>query len=304
MKQSTCISFVNVLNTIHDKGITSKAALRADQKLYDALWYASQDFSHFVLLSKTNGKSKSSNDEIRPGNAIKADMLERLGIISKDDLKSECTIKIITKLDLILSQPIEKQKNYCYTMINNIINDYWRKYYDNEIPFSLDGLINSNDTMTGDKGTYYKDTIEDNTYNGEHVFFENERIRELTQMIEAKKAKEQVEQREAILYEVALLSKRPAEVLVHLCHKLGMKPSEIVEFIIENGVITGFAKTIRQVSEQFDIPIIEIQKHIKYGIVSEKSFKLDTNDTVQITNHIYHLKSRAKKRIEEEANRE
>lgn len=32
--KATCKSFINILNTIHEEGITTKAALMADQLLY------------------------------------------------------------------------------------------------------------------------------------------------------------------------------------------------------------------------------------------------------------------------------
>jgi len=69
MKKATCTTFVNILNTIHKEGITTKVALMADQVLYTNFWFALKDFCHFALLSKTSGKNAggekhySFNDE-------------------------------------------------------------------------------------------------------------------------------------------------------------------------------------------------------------------------------------------------
>ena len=47
MKKATCTTFVNILNTIHEVGITTKAALMTDQLLYTEFWFALTEFCHF-----------------------------------------------------------------------------------------------------------------------------------------------------------------------------------------------------------------------------------------------------------------
>lgn len=296
MKKATCIPFVHMLNTIHQKGILTKAALMADPVLYTEFWLALQGFCHFALLSKTGGKNRDG--EILPGNAGKIEALENRGAATRDEVETDCLIKIIEKLDLVLRQPIEKQKNYCYTICNNMVNDCFRK-----LPPDDFKCVPLNETITGARveaeDTYtYENIIADDTYNPERLQIERETVRELRQELQAKRAREQAESREAILREVALLSKRPAEVLVYLCSKLGMKSAAIAEFIIENGAVTSYAKVLMRVSDQFCIPLSQLQDHMKNSEIAEKDLKLDTKDEGKVMDQVYHLKSRAKKRID------
>ena len=57
MKKAACTTFVNLLNTIHEKEITTKAALMADPPLYTEFWLALKSFCRLALLSKTSGKN-------------------------------------------------------------------------------------------------------------------------------------------------------------------------------------------------------------------------------------------------------
>ena len=106
--KTTCESFVNILNILHKEGIMSKAALMLKENLYTSFWFAAQDFVNYVLRSKTSGVNE--NGEVIPGNIHKIEALENRGV-SKEDIHSDCVIKIIDKLDLVLKQPLEKQKN-------------------------------------------------------------------------------------------------------------------------------------------------------------------------------------------------
>ena len=109
MKKAACTAFVNILNTIHEEGITTKAALMADQLLYTEFWSALTEFCHFALLSKTSGKN--AGGETLPGNLRKIEVLETRGATTREEIETDCIIRIIEKLDLVLRQPIEKQKN-------------------------------------------------------------------------------------------------------------------------------------------------------------------------------------------------
>ena len=57
MNSTFCDRFVNILNTIHQEGITTKDMLMKNHALYADFWLALQDFCHFALLSKTSGKN-------------------------------------------------------------------------------------------------------------------------------------------------------------------------------------------------------------------------------------------------------
>lgn len=60
MKKTTCETFVAVLTTIKERGITTRTALMADRRLYEEFWYAACDFSAYCLLSKTGKLTKTA----------------------------------------------------------------------------------------------------------------------------------------------------------------------------------------------------------------------------------------------------
>lgn len=296
MKKATCTTFVNILNTIHKEGITTKVALMTDQLLYTDFWFALKDFCHFALLSKTSGKN--AEGEILPGNSGKIDVLENRGATTRDELETDCVIKIIEKLDLVLRQPIEKQKNYCYTICNNMVNDCFRKLLPDDFKIvSLSSTIEGTSVVAEDAYTY-EDIIADDTYNPERMHVERETVRELKKRLKAKQAREQVEKKEAILREVALLSKRPAEVMVRLgCTHLSMKPRELAGLIIDKGCELAYAEIIFEVAKQNSIELSEIRSIIAGHELTAESIKADTNSAEQVAGQISRLVYRADKRL-------
>ena len=296
MKKATCTTFVNILNTIHKEGITTKVALMADQLLYTNFWFALKEFCHFALLSKTSGKN--AEGEILPGNSGKIDVLENRGATTRDELETDCVIKIIEKLDLVLRQPIEKQKNYCYTICNNMVNDCFRKLPPDDFKIvSLSSTIEGTSVVAEDAYTY-EDIIADDTYNPERMHVERETVRELKKKLKAKQAREQVEKKEAILREVALLSKRPAEVMVRLgCTHLSMKPRELAGLIIDKGCELAYAEIIFEVAKQNSIELSEIRSIIAGHELTAESIKADTNSAEQVAGQISRLVYRADKRL-------
>lgn len=296
MKKASCNAFVNILNTIHEMGITTKTALMANQLLYTELWFALTEFCHFSLLSKTGGKN--TEGEILPGNSRKIDVLEIRGAITRDEIETDCVIKIIEKLDLVLRQPIEKQKNYCYTICNNVVNDCFRKLPPDDFKIvSLNSTIEGTRVAAEDAYTY-EDIIADNTYNPERLQIERETIKELKKELKAKQARELAEKKESILREVALLSKRPAEVLVRLaCTHLCMKPRELASLIIEKSCELAYAEIIFEVAKQNHVEISELRGIIIGHKLMAESIKADTNSPKQIAGQISRLVYRADKRL-------
>lgn len=292
MKKATCNTFVNILNTIHKDGITTKAALMTDQLLYTDFWFALKDFCHFALLSKTSGKNNEG--EILPGNSGKIDALEIRGVTTREELETDCVIKIIEKLDLVLRQPIEKQKNYCYTICNNMVNDCFRRLPPNDFKIvPLNGTIEGTGIDVEDAYTY-EDIIPDFTYEPDHVFSEKETIKEL----KAKRAKEQAKKRETILREIYLLSRHPAEVLARLaCIHLNKKPRELAKQIVERGFELAYAEIIFEVAKKNHIEIAEIRSIIDSYKLTAESVKADTNSTETVAGQISRLVYRADKRL-------
>lgn len=296
MKKATCKSFISILNTIHEEGITTKVALMADQLLYTDFWFALKDFCHFALLSKTSGKN--AEGEILPGNSGKIDVLETRGATTRDELETDCVIRIIEKLDLVLRQPIEKQKNYCYAICNNMVNDCFRKLPPDDFKIvSLNSTIKGTSVAAEDAYTY-EDIIADDTYNPERMHVERETVRELKKELKAKQAREQAEKKEAILREVALLSKRPAEVMVRLaCTHLSMKPRKLAGLIIDKGCELAYAEIIFEVAKQNRIELSEIRSIIAGHELTAESIKADTNSAEQVAGQVSRLVYRANKRL-------
>lgn len=296
MKKATCTTFVNILNTIHKEGITTKVALMADQVLYTNFWFALKDFCHFALLSKTSGKN--AGGEILIGNSGKIDVLETRGATTRNEIETDCVIKIIEKLNLVLRQPIEKQKNYCYAICNNMVNDCFRMLPPDDFKIvSLNSTVEGTSVAAEDAYTY-EDVIADDTYNPERMHVECETIRELKKELKTKQAREQAEKKEAILREVALLSKRPAEVMVRLdCTHLSMKPRELAGLIIDKGCELAYAEIIFEVAKQNRIELSEIRSIIAGHELTAESVKADTNSAEQVAGQISRLVYRADKRL-------
>ncbi len=294
--KATCKSFINILNTIHEEGITTKAALMADQLLYTNFWFAVKDFCHFALLSKTGGKN--AEGEILPGNSGKIDVLETRDATTREELETDCIIKIIEKLDLVLRQPIEKQKNYCYAISNNMVNDCFRKLPPDDFKIvPLNSTIEGTSVAAEDAYTY-EDIIADDTYNPERIHVEHETVRELKKGLKAKLAREQAEKKETILREVALLSKRPAEVMVRLaCTHLNMKPRKLAGLIIDKGCELAYSEIIFEVAKHNGIEISEIRSIIAGHKLAAESIKADTNSAEQVAGQVSRLVYRANKRL-------
>lgn len=294
--KATCKSFINILNTIHEEGITTKAALMADQLLYTNFWFAVKDFCHFALLSKTGGKN--AEGEILPGNSGKIAVLETRDATTREELETDCIIKIIEKLDLVLRQPIEKQKNYCYAISNNMVNDCFRKLPPDDFKIvPLNSTIEGTSVAAEDAYTY-EDIIADDTYNPERIHVEHETVRELKKGLKAKLAREQAEKKETILREVALLSKRPAEVMVRLaCTHLNMKPRKLAGLIIDKGCELAYSEIIFEVAKHNGIGISEIRSIIAGHKLAAESIKADTNSAEQVAGQVSRLVYRANKRL-------
>lgn len=294
--KATCKSFINILNTIHEEGITTKAALMADQLLYTNFWFAVKDFCHFALLSKTGGKN--AEGEILPGNSGKIDVLETRDATTREELETDCIIKIIEKLDLVLRQPIETQKNYCYAISNNMVNDCFRKLPPDDFKIvPLNSTIEGTSVAAEDAYTY-EDIIADDTYNPERIHVEHETVRELKKGLKAKLAREQAEKKETILREVALLSKRPAEVMVRLaCTHLNMKPRKLAGLIIDKGCELAYSEIIFEVAKHNGIEISEIRSIIAGHKLAAESIKADTNSAEQVAGQVSRLVYRANKRL-------
>ena len=188
--------------------------------------------------------------------------------------------------------------NFRDTICNNMVNDCFRRLPPSAIKVvSLNGAIEGTGIEAGDAYTY-EDIIADTTYDPAHVFSEKETVKELTQELKDKQARERREKKEAVLREVTLLSKRPAEVLCRLsCTHLGIKARDLAARIIQDGYETTFAKVILEAAKCSGIKVSEIQNIIAGHKLEAKSIKADTNSEKQIAGQISRLVYNANKHL-------
>ena len=297
MKKATSITFENILTTIHQKGITTKAALMVDQQLYANFWIAAQDFATFCLFSK-NGKTTKTGKQLS-GNKTKVDILEAHGITTREDITMDCVVRMVEYVENMLQKPtVAYMKNYAYSIVNSAVNTIFRTLPPDDIKIvSLNNTIDGTNVDAEDAYTY-EDCTPDFTYAPDRVFSEKEIIKELEMVLQAKRAKELTEKREAILREVALLSKRPAEVMVRLaCTHLSMKPRELASLIIDKSCELAYAEIIFEVAKQNHIELSEISSIIAGHKLKIESVKADTNSAEQVAGQISRLVYRAEKRL-------
>lgn len=291
-------NFIDILTAIRQKGITTKAALMADQQLYDSFMPAARDFATFCLFSK-NGKVTKAGKQLL-GNNPKVDSLEAHGITTRKDITSDCVVRMVEyATNMLQKSTVENMKNYAYSIVNSRVNNLYRALSQDDIKLiSLNSLIEG--TGIAAEGAYtYEDIIADNTYNPERLLVECETIKELTKELKAKRAKERAEKKETILYEIALLSKHPAEAMVRLaCTHLGMKPCKLASLILDKGCDLTYAGIIFSVAKKNNIELASIRSIIADHKVTAESVKADTNDHAAVAAQISRLAYKAAKRIE------
>lgn len=303
--KATCDKFVDVLRIINKEGIINLDDLRENPNLYSEFWFALKEFCHFALCSKTSSKkpnkkntagspltnNKGNNSGL--GNTYKISELERRAFVMRDEVETDCAIQILENLNLVLRKPISAQKNYCYVICNNIVNTYWRKYLPKGItvvhmPDSPDAKNSfSDNTLT------YENIIPDNRYNPEYICIENESETELEEYLKAQKENE----RKAVIHEISLLSKRPAEVLARMAWRLKIKPRQLASDILCKGCSNVFAEVIAKTANEYNIKLDDVRKEIANQIPTEKSVKADSNDADIVASQISRLIYRADKHL-------
>lgn len=297
MKKSTCVTFENILTNIHQKGITTKTALMADQQLYANFWLAAQDFATFCLFSK-NGKTTKDGKQLS-GNNTKVDILEARGITTREDITMDCVVRMVEYAENMLQKPtVAYMKNYAYSIVNSVVNTICRDLPPDDIQIvSLNSTIEGTSVDAGDAYTY-EDCTPDFTYAPDRILDKKETVKELEKLLKLKQARKQAGKKEAILNEVAALSKYPGEVMVRLaCTHLCMKPRELAGLIIEKGCELAYAKIIFEVAKQNCIELSEIRNIIAGHELTVESVKADTNSAEQIAGQISRLVYRAGKRL-------
>lgn len=297
--KATCTSFINVMKVINQKGIKTLDELMENEALYNTFWFAVEDLVAYALRSKTSKVEKEGKEETTSGNAQKIDALKACGLTTDEDIHSDCVIKIMNKLHLVLKQhPVEKQKNYCYTICNNVVNDQFRMLPPANITvFSLQDTVKSK-RVSSEDACAYEERIGSDTYDGARVFEQKETVAELTKVLEAKKAKERSERRETIIKEIQRLYKKPAEVCVRLaCEHLGMNPRELAARIAEVGEEAAYVEVLMEVAERNDIELAELRNYVGGNRISVNALWSETKDVKEIASQISRLAWRAKDKL-------
>ncbi len=305
--KATDTAFVTLLNTLHEAGITTKSALMEHPSLYKEAWLATEAFAHYALLSKTG---KTAQGETRSGNAKKIDVLELQGIAERADIELDCTLKIMDRLDRVLGQPLEKQRNYSYTICNNLVNDYFRLTPKDITFVPLNGTVSDDD-----HACTYGDVIPDDTYDPGRVLIERETIRELTETLrvkqskalaeeQAKAAQARAEQKERILRELPMLSVRAPEAFARLGRAyLGLKTRELASMIVSSGYENSFDRVLYDTSAKYDIPLTEIRNILPSATPAKKDKGLDrllSGEHEVVADQLSKYANRAKRRVEEQ----
>lgn len=313
--KSTSVTFENILTTIHQKGITTKAALMADPQLYANFWLAVQDFATFCLFSK-NGKATKAGKQLS-GNNTKVDILEARGITTREDITMDCVVRMVEYAENMLQKPtVAYMKNYAYSVVNSVVNSICRALPpDNFKIVSLNSTIEGTRVAAEDAYTY-EDIIADDTYNPERLHVERETINELEKLLRAKQAKELAEKKakevrelaekkEAILCEISRLSTHATEVFVRLGWHLGIKTRDLAARIIDDGYENTFAQLIIDTAAKYGIDLEDIRNIITVSKLTEESYKKDkglvrllSRDPKVVADQISKYANRAKGRLD------
>lgn len=122
----------NTLAKVYASGSHTKDSLLSNMKLYEDLFI---DVDRFITGTVFRSHA----------NINKLSELKNLGV-DIEDIHMDCIERIITKLDNVLSNNLEHQIPYMYTICNNIIIDSYRKAI-KEAGFivSLDEALNSHE---------------------------------------------------------------------------------------------------------------------------------------------------------------
>lgn len=295
--KATCTSFINVMKVINQNGIKTLNELMENEALYNTFWFAVEELVAYALRSKTGKKNEEG--EITSGNARKIETLKEYGLTTDDDIHSDCVIKIMNKLDLVLKQhPVEKQKNYCYTICNNVVNDQFRMLPPDDIEvIYLQDAVKSQ-RVSSEDACAYEEIIGTDTYNGEKVYMEKETVTELSRVLEAKKAKERSERRETIIKEIQRLYKKPAEICVRLaCEHLGMNPRDLAARVAEAGEEVTYAEILMKVAQKNNIELADLRNYVTDNRIAANALWSETKDVKVIASQISRLVWRAKDKL-------
>lgn len=223
----------------------------------DELWLALNDYiCNYVLRSKTNTRN--------------IDILCLNGF-ERCDIELDILVHCVCKIELILKQDIEVQGNYIYKICNNFIYEELRKNSKTN-SLSLDDC--SDETIS------LYDVLADKNCDTEARYILHEQISEGKNLM---------------LHEISKLSKHPAEALIYLSNKAGLKPRELSSTLKTEGVDKTISYLVDTVTSEFNLPLMNHGLNLNADKISS-SLKLDSSDlkmiNAEISRKSYNLNKR------------
>ena len=308
-------NFKKTLVSISQKGITSKDELMSyeNSEEYANLWFSVQNFINKVALKSKhrnssmckscNNISKCETCKNAYGNYHSVNSLLEVGAYDgREDIESDVLLKVMDKLDAILSQPIAKQYNYTYTIVNNFVNDLCKKFLPKNIHFiSLQEEIKSNGHSSDGKITTYEETIGDPITPCDELIA-RETIEEKLRL----QTEEMCKKREALISAITLLKNKRAE-LMSLCYidELHKKPAALTKLIMKNPdkISAIEMKVLLAVCKKYSLNTDILSNLFSGKPIDATSFKLETADPKVISAQISRLKGRAKDELKLKLNK-
>ena len=269
----------SVFSTLHAQGIQTKKELDAPEHkaLCQDLWLAARNFINYCALASKNHKGNT-------GNAGRLRALTERGM-ALDDIRGEILVHVMSKLERVLAQPLEKQVNYVYHMVNNCVFDQMRKQ-----PPAGTMVIHWEDKVGSGEAAEEKTTVQDQI--ADSLILEDE--------VAAKETvaeRYQAKQRE-IIKELTHLAERPAEALAWLCTRyLDMKPAAVAKMLLQNHIASVYASVLKNIAQRYQMQPAAIYQCLAGSAITEAALKVDTQNETKVSAQVSRLVYRADRRL-------
>ena len=302
MKKSTdrAAEFEAVLQRIHAENLTTlEELMRPEHRdLYHQLWFACDNFVTYALGSKNR---KGANGNHVDGNAPRVRTMLEMGENYRD-IQLTIMLHLMEKIHKVLERPAEEQKNYCFTMVNNRVVDYWRALCPGGIPhFSLNVTLNGEE----DAPEFGDNLPTRSTPEEDHIAREELMAKLQAHKLRLEQEKELERQRleqmaPQILEECAALADKPEQLLCRLASKyLNRKNAALAEVLLKQGGTKTLAMAIKRVGEKYSIPAQALSLY-RLG-VEDSRLKLESGDahavSAQVSRVIYRAEQRLNKNL-------
>ena len=289
--------FEQALELLSKGGITTPEALLRpeNQQLYRELWFSCENFVNYHALCSKN--RTDTNGKRLDGNAPRVRQLMELGV-RLEDVRGDCLVRIMDKLPLVLAQPLEKQKNYCFTIVNNCVIDQWRKACPGGAPMlSLNCPLGGEADAPEFGGTLPEGSTPEENYIARETLTAALRRRRADLEREREQAhRRQAEKAPQILAECAALAHRPEQLLCRLASEhLGRKNAALAAVLLRQGGTKTLAMALKRVGEKYSILCEQISAYCLP--VEDGRLKLDSGSQKTVSAQVSRLVYRAQETL-------